>query len=66
MIYINEELINNQRNVIKMLIRKVGNNIVQGKSIMNVSLPTIIFSKTTMLMRQSEMIQFIPKYVKYI
>ncbi len=37
--FINQEIIEKQRNVMSYMFKTVGRNIIEGKSIMNVSLP---------------------------
>jgi hypothetical protein len=38
-VFVNEKVINAQKDVIKYVIRKIGTNLISGKSIMNMSLP---------------------------
>jgi hypothetical protein len=47
--FINQELLNKQRGVLSYMIKKIGSNILSGKSIMNVSMPINIFDPRTML-----------------
>jgi hypothetical protein len=47
--FINQDLIQKQRGVIGHLIKKIGANFFQGKSIMNISLPINIFDCRSML-----------------
>jgi len=47
--FINQELLKKQRGVLSYMIKKIGSNILTGKSIMNVSLPINIFDSRTML-----------------
>lgn len=47
--FIDTETIQNQRNVIKHLISKIGANILSGSGIMNVSLPINIFDQRSLL-----------------
>jgi len=37
--------------VLGEMVKGMGRNLLEGKSIMNVSLPIIVFSKDTLLMR---------------
>lgn len=46
---INHDMIKKQRGVFTYMIKKIGANILTGKSIMNVSLPINIFDGRTML-----------------
>ena len=47
--YINQEELKKQRGVITYLIKKIGTNLLSGKSIMNVSLPINIFDPRSAL-----------------
>ena len=47
--YIDKETINKQRGILTYLIKKVGSNLLSGKSIMNVSLPIYIFDYRSLL-----------------
>jgi hypothetical protein len=47
--YINQEILKKQRNVLSHMLKKMGANFLQGKSIMNVSLPVNIFDSRSTL-----------------
>lgn len=47
----NKLIIDAQRRVMGYLLKKLGSNIIQGKSIMNISMPVDIFDKTSFLER---------------
>ena len=47
--FIDQETIRKQRGVLTYLIKKIGINLLSGKSIMNVSLPIHIFDSRSML-----------------
>ena len=47
--FINQDLLKKQRGILSYMIKKIGINILTGKSIMNVSLPINIFDSRTML-----------------
>ncbi len=49
LVFIDQESISKQSNVISYLIKKMGSNLIKGKSIMNISLPVSIFDKRTLL-----------------
>jgi len=49
--FINQEVIIKHKSVITYLIKKIGSNILSGKSIMNVSLPIFIFDQRSLLER---------------
>lgn len=46
------------------MVKGMGRNLLEGKSIMNVSLPIIIFSKDTLLMRAAQLLGYAPIYLK--
>lgn len=48
-LYTNTTFLDKQRSLFDYFIRKIGSNIVQGKSIMNISLPIFIFDTRTLL-----------------
>ena len=47
--FIDQEIIQKQSGIITELISKLGKNIIQGKGIMNVSLPIRIFDERSLL-----------------
>ena len=47
--FIDAEILTKQRSVITYLVKNIGSNLLQGKSIMNVSLPIYIFDERTLL-----------------
>ena len=49
--FINQETISKHRGVITYIIKKIGSNLLSGKSIMNVSLPIYIFDQKSILER---------------
>jgi hypothetical protein len=49
LIFLDKDIIEKQNKVISFLIKKMGSNLIKGKSIMNVSLPVNIFDKRTLL-----------------
>jgi hypothetical protein len=49
--YHNKPVIDAQRRVMGYLLKRLGSNIIQGKSIMNISMPVDIFDKTSFLER---------------
>lgn len=48
LIFNDKELMSKQNKVIGYLIKKMGSNLIKGKSIMNISLPVTIFDKRTL------------------
>lgn len=49
LVFTNDEVINKQRSVAGYLVKKIGLNLIKGKSIMNVSLPLTIFDTRSIL-----------------
>jgi hypothetical protein len=47
--FIDQEILKKQRGVMSYMIKKIGGNILSGKSIMNVPLPIYIFDTRTAL-----------------
>ncbi len=47
--FINQELLKKQRGIMTYMIKKIGTNLLNGKSIMNVSLPINIFDQRSIL-----------------
>ena len=49
--FINQKVIQKHRGIISYIIKKIGSNLLSGKSIMNVSLPIYIFDHRSLLER---------------
>lgn len=47
--FINEKLIQSQKDILRFLIKQIGANLISGKSVLNVSLPVDIFESRTLL-----------------
>lgn len=47
--FINEQLIQSQKDILRFLIKQIGANLISGKSVLNVSLPVDIFEPRTLL-----------------
>jgi hypothetical protein len=47
--FIDQETLKKQRNVLTYMVKKIGTNLLSGKSIMNVSLPIYIFDPRSVL-----------------
>jgi hypothetical protein len=47
--YINQDVIQKQRSIITYLLKKIGANILSGKSIMSISLPIYIFDHRSLI-----------------
>jgi len=64
LIYKNKQVISNQRKVMSKLIKQIGANFFQGKSVMNISMPVTIFDSCSFLQRCAKTFCFAPKYLK--
>ena len=62
--YTNQQVINDQRGVSTYLIKKIGVNILSGKSIMNISLPIKLFEPHSMLEKIASSFRFSPYYLQ--
>lgn len=47
--FVNEKLIQSQKDILRFLLRQIGSNLISGKSITNVSLPVDIFEPRSLL-----------------
>lgn len=63
LVYLNNEVIQNQRGVLLYLARKIGVNLLTGKSIMNVSLPIKIFEPRSMLEKLANEFRFVSHFL---
>jgi hypothetical protein len=61
--YTNEQVIKDQRGVTMYLIKKIGVNLLSGKSIMNISLPIKLFEPHSMLEKVASSFTFSPYYL---
>jgi len=64
MLFINAEKIEATKSVIKYVLKKIGANIVTGKSILNISLPIDIFDTRSNLERFAQAFLFAPTYLE--
>ena len=64
MIFINEEVIAIQKNVIGYLLKKLGTNLIQAKSLTQVSLPIDVFETRSNLERFAFSFVFGPHYLE--
>jgi hypothetical protein len=61
--FINQDVIDAQKDILKMIIKQLGSNLLSGKSIMNMSLPVEIFDKRSMLDVIADSLGFFPSYL---
>ncbi|CAM6000185.1 unnamed protein product [Sphagnum balticum] len=62
-IFCDQEVINTQNGVLKMVLKQIGSNLMSGKSIMNMSLPVEIFDRKSMLEYLATMMGFTPRFL---
>jgi hypothetical protein len=63
LLYIDENVLIKQDQIIGFIIKKIGSNLISGKSIMNVSLPVNIFDPRTLLQVYAYELSFAPIYL---
>lgn len=64
LIFINEELIQGQKDSLRFVMKQIGANLISGKSITNVSLPVDIFEPRSLLERAASAFSCAPRYLK--
>lgn len=62
--YVNQGKLDMQKEVFKYLLKKMGTNILTGKSIMSISLPVYIFEKRSNLERHAYSLTFAPLFLE--
>lgn len=61
--FINEKLIQSQKDILRFVIKQIGANLISGKSVLNVSLPVDIFEPRTILERSAADFGKCPDYL---
>lgn len=61
--FINEALIQSQKDTLKFVLKQIAANVFSGKSIFNVSLPVDIFEPRTLLERSAASLGKMPDYL---
>ena len=61
--FTNQKVVDAQKDVIKFIIKQIGIRILQGKSIMNMSLPVDIFDDRSILERSAASLGYAPIYL---
>jgi hypothetical protein len=64
LVFTNKETISKQRSVLKHIIRTIGANLLQGRSILNVSLPVYIFQPISLLHKLMDTFGFAPVFLE--
>jgi hypothetical protein len=60
--FVNRRKIEVQKDIIKFMLKKIGTNLISGKSIMSISLPVLIFEKRSNLERHAYEFSYAPIY----
>jgi len=61
--FIDQELLDSQKETLRFVLRQIGANLISGKSILNVSLPVDIFESRTGLERSAASFACCPDYL---
>jgi hypothetical protein len=64
LLFVNQQKIKAQSNVLKNVLKRIGTNFFSGKSILNVSLPIEIFSADTNLERLCKANAYAPLFLE--
>lgn len=59
-----KDLISKQRSILGNMIKKIGRNILSGKSLMNVSIPVYVFGKLTLLQQVASTYGYSPIFLE--
>ena len=62
-VFVDQEVVAAQKDILKMIIKQLGSNLLSGKSLMNMSLPVEIFDRKSMLDVIAESLGFLPYYL---
>ena len=63
-ILLDKDLISKQRGILSSMIKKIGKNLLTGKSIMNISIPVNVFGKQTLLQQLSKTFGYSPIFLE--
>lgn len=63
-VFLNQQVINAQKDVLKWIISQVCSNIIRGKSLVNMSMPVDIFDDRSMLERNACCLGYAPIFLK--
>jgi hypothetical protein len=64
LIYTDRDTISKQRRVLKHFIKKIGSNLIRGRSLLSVSFPVTIFQPISLLQKLIETFAFAPTYLE--
>jgi hypothetical protein len=62
--FINQAKLEDQKKILKFLLKKFGSNLLQGKSLTTISMPLYIFEKRSNLERMAYSLSFAPQYLE--
>jgi hypothetical protein len=60
--FVNRKKLDIQIDILKFMVKKIGSSLMSGKSIINISLPVIIFEKRSNLERHAYQLTYAPLY----
>lgn len=64
LLFLDYDLISKQRNVLSNIIKRMGKNLLTGKSIMGISMPVYIFGKKSLLQQLALMMSYTPIFLE--
>ena len=64
LILMDQDLISKQRGILSNMIKKIGRNLLTGKSIMNLSIPVYVFGKLTLLQQIGVIYGYCPIFLE--
>lgn len=63
LILMDKDLISKQRGILSSMIKRIGKNLLTGKSIMNLSIPVYVFAKITLLQQLGNIYGYCPIFL---
>lgn len=63
LLYLNERVMKEQKRVLMSMLKRIGSNLLRGKSIMNISMPVEIFETKSFLQRISRGFGYAPQFM---
>ena len=64
LILMDKDLISKQRGILTNMIKRIGKNLLSGKSIMNMSIPVYVFGKLTLLQQLGNIYGYCPIFLE--
>lgn len=62
--FVHQKKLELQKQVISFILKRIGSNLISGKSILNISLPIYIFEKKSNLEKFAYMLTYAPKFLE--